>query len=389
MNAPLTAIHATPLWLSQTQTWMHTQALALAPQGVEVHVVCERTQHLDQFPVPHLHSLETCPAWRRAWERALRRLRLRRYSGLLVEMGRRLPAQLVHSHFGNIGWDNLGALRRLGLPHVVTFYGLDVSSFPRHPRWYRRYQRLFAEASLFLCEGPHMARCLVALGCPERKVRVQHLGIDLDKIPFTPRQWQRGEPLRVLIAATFREKKGVPDALEVLGRIKHRVPLEITLIGEATAEPRSQQERRRIMETIARHELGPQIRMLGFQPHRVLHEEATRHHLFLSPSITAADGDTEGGAPVTIIEMAAAGMPVISTTHCDIPEVLAPSRERYLAAEGDVDGLAARLLALLDDWPQLGETLAAQRRYIEAEYDWRRQGERLAAHYRSLVESPA
>ncbi len=48
----------------------------------------------------------------------------------------------------------------------------------------------------------------------------------------------------------------------------------------------------------------------------------SRHHLFLSPSVTAPDGDSEGGAPVSIIEAAATGMPVVSTTHCDIPQAV-------------------------------------------------------------------
>src|SRR5690606_39794503 len=61
---------------------------------------------------------------------------------------------------------------------------------------------------------------------------------------------------------------------------------------------------------------------LGYQPWRALMDAAYRHHVFLSPSITASDGDTEGGAPVGLIEMAATGMPVISSRHADIPEVI-------------------------------------------------------------------
>jgi len=75
--------------------------------------------------------------------------------------------------------------------------------------------------------------------------------------------------------------------------------------------------------------------MLGFQPHAILFEEAYKNHIFLSPSVTALDGDTEGGAPVTIIEMAATGMPIISTKHCDIPEVIKDGVTGFLANERD------------------------------------------------------
>ena len=54
-----------------------------------------------------------------------------------------------------------------------------------------------------------MARRLIDLGYPEDKVKVHHLGVDVEHIEFRPRQWDIGEPLKVLIAASFWEKKGI------------------------------------------------------------------------------------------------------------------------------------------------------------------------------------
>jgi hypothetical protein len=39
------------------------------------------------------------------------------------------------------------------------------------------------------------------------------------------------------------------------------------------------------------------------------------------PASRTAPARSEGGAPKVIIEAQAPGMPVISTTHCDIPNV--------------------------------------------------------------------
>jgi colanic acid/amylovoran biosynthesis glycosyltransferase len=146
-----------------------------------------------------------------------------------------------------------------------------------------------------------MGREIVALGCPQEKIRVHHLGIDLSLIPFQPRVWTRGEPLRVLLSGSFREKKGLPLAIEALGRIRHEVPLEITIFGDATHEERSIREKQRILDAIARNELGAHTTLLGYRPYRDVMDRALRHHLFVSPSVTAEDGDTEGGAPVSLI----------------------------------------------------------------------------------------
>lgn len=126
--------------------------------------------------------------------------------------------------------------------------------------------------------------------------------------------------------------------------------------------------------------------MLDFQSQTALWKEAYRHHIFLSPSRTAADSDTEGGVPVGIIEMAASGMPVISTTHCDIPGVLAPARDTLLAAEGDVSRLVACLRRLIDQperWPIM---LSALRQHVENEFDARLRGAAASRVLRELIK---
>ena len=374
-------IQSTPIWLPQTQTWMYNQAKYL-PDDIESHIVCEKVENLDQFYLPNIHIIP---------EKSL----LNRYgcSGLkgskplsslfwLWRMCRKVKPDIVHSHFGTTGWFDSLVVRSIKAKHVVTFYGLDVNMVPNQdPRWPGRYKSLFKSADLFLCEGPHMAECIEELGCPPDKVKVHHLGVDVDKIPYQPRQWQPGEPLRVLIAAAFREKKGILYALEALGRLQNEVDLEITIIGDATTEPRSLTEKQKILQVIDKYGLQSKIRMLGFQPYSVLMKEAYKHHIFLSPSVTASDGDTEGGAPVSIIEMAASGMPIVSTTHCDIPEVVIDGESGYLAPERDVSALADKLNFLVSNpgiWEQGGRK---GRQHIEKNYNIKKQAHRLEKIY--------
>lgn len=385
MPKKTTVVHFVHRWLGQTETWLYNQVRFLPP-SVESHVVCKGTENLDQFPVPHLHALEHAPRWRQIWDRQLCSLRVRRHLGFLVQQARAHGARVLHSHFGNAGWANLQAARQARLRHVVTFYGYDVGQLPKKDaRWHRRYADLFAQVDRVLCEGPHMGRCLIALGCPEKKLRVHHLGVSTGEIAFQPRAWDGRAPFRVLIAASFREKKGIPDALEALGRIQKEVPLEITVIGDASNAASSQAEKQKILAVIEKHGLQPKVRRLGYQPYTVFFAEAYRHHLFLSPSVTAADGDTEGGAPLGLIEMAATGLPILSTTHCDIPSVVRHEITGYLAPERDPAGLVTGLRWWLDRARQWQPILEAGRRHLEQEYDAGRQGQRLAALYEELI----
>ena len=382
----LTVLHSFPIWLGQTLTWMHTQVAELQRLGVDAHVACEHTKNLDQFGVNNIHCFANESSIKQQWDKGIRKLHIRRHLNYLVDVGEKTSAAIVHSHFGNIGWANLGAVRKLGAKHVVTFYGLDVNKLPtQFPIWRKRYLQLFTEADLFLCEGSHMARCLVELGCPEHKVKVQHLGVDVDLFEFKPRKWQPGEPLKVLIAASFREKKGIPYAIEALGSLRKAIPIELTIIGDTGADAASQQEKAKIIHLLESTGLIANTRLLGYQPHSVMLQEAYAHHVFLQPSVTASDGDTEGGAPVSIIEMLATGMPVVSTAHCDIPEVMGEALHHLLAPERNVEALAVCLKTLVKNPSQWKEWGLAGRHRIEVEYNKVKQAERLLAQYQTLV----
>lgn len=379
-------IHSFPIWLPQTQTWMYNQVRYLT-DDIESHIVCEKTDNLDQFWLPNIHSLsEHASKWRYFWDMGLRKLKLRHHLGFLVEVAKSEGVSVLHSHFGPVGWANLGAAKGAKLKHIVTFYGLDVNYLPVHfPYWRKRYQELFTKVDTILCEGPHMAKCVVNLGCPVDKVKVHHLGVSIEKLTFKPRIWNRDQPLRILIAASFREKKGIPDALEALGQLQNDTPLEITIIGDASHENRSQAEKQKILATIERYKLKSKIRLLGYQPYSVLLEEAYKHHIFLSPSLTGSDGDTEGGLPVAIIELAATGMPIVSTKHADIPELIQNNHSGMLASERDVEGLVQNLRWLIynpDKWHSMTQSC---RKNVENKFDANIQGKKLAEIYKNQL----
>lgn len=384
IDNPLRVIHSSSTWLPLTETWLFNQVKYL-PKEIVSFVVCDRTANLAQFCIPNLASLYDYSKLDYLFEKGMRKFYSEQYRNFLSRQIDLIDAPIVHSHFGDLGWLNLKVVQRKKIKHVVTFYGYDVNMLPvQNQQWLKRYQDLFSYSSLFLCEGPHMAYQLGKLGCPTEKIKVHHLGVELECLPYRPRVLRRGEALRVLIAATFREKKGVPYALEALAQLIPDFPVEITIIGDSTSEKRSALEKQRILDTIQKYKLTSKVQMLGFQSHSVMLREAYRHHIFISPSVTASDGDTEGGAPVSIIEMIASGMPVVSTAHCDIPEVLQYGIEDWLVPERDSAGLANKLRWLLGQIDGWNGFLDVGRKHIENEFQVEAQGQRLADLYQQI-----
>lgn len=383
----LVNVHSAYIWLPQTQTWMYNQIRHL-PADMEPHIVCERTENLDQFGLPNIHSFSDASLYRYVLTKTVRKLHLSGEKDFLARKVSELKAKILHSHFGHIGWEDIGAAKKTKAKHIVSFYGFDVSYLPAvDPVWYERYKDLFRESDCMLCEGSCMAQSLINLGCPKEKIRVQRLGIEVDKIHFQPRAWDPTETLRVLIAASFQEKKGIPYALEALGRLQHEINMTITIIGDANEEERSKVEKKKILDVIKKHHLEPKTRHLSYQPYKVLFDEAYKHHVFLSPSVTALDGDTEGGLPVSLIEMAATGMVVVSSRHCDIPDVVRHGKTGLLAEERDVAGIIADIRYLAENPLQWLPMVTAARRHIEDNYNVKRQAARLAEIYRESTRN--
>ncbi|MET0028881.1 MAG: glycosyltransferase [Candidatus Thiodiazotropha sp.] len=383
MADDLTVIHQCSVWLELTQTWLYNLVRYL-PDGIDNHIVCRRAKNLEYFPSGKVHALKRDDFSTYLLQRAATLVGNKRSNPYLDRKIREYKPAILHSHFGNNGWKALPTCERHNLRHFVSFYGQDVSKLPRqNPAWLKRYNELFeSPLTRFLCEGKFMAQSLVKMGCDPTRIHVHHLGVEITNIPYRPRSWIPGEPLKVLLAASFREKKGLPYALQALARLKEKITVTITIIGDAGKGKANQEEKHKIIEVIKQHNLGSVTRLLGYQPQSVLWREAEQHHLFLSPSVTAADGDSEGGAPVALIEMAASGMPIVSSRHCDIPDVIREGETGWLAEERDVESIVAAIEQWIGNPNGWSEMLDAGRAHVEQNYDAQNQGQKLAQHYR-------
>jgi colanic acid/amylovoran biosynthesis glycosyltransferase len=103
--------------------------------------------------------------------------------------------------------------------------------------------------------------------------------------------------------------------------------------------------------------------------------------------VIAENGDSEGGAPVSIIEASASGMMVVSTLHCDIPEVIEHGISGLLAPEHSPEQLAEHLLTFARNPERWARMAQAGRKRIEMYYDLKQQIASLEDIYRRTLEN--
>jgi len=350
--------HCVSPYLHIAGSWIYAQISRL--KRYRPVVLTQGAQNLEAYPIDALYSAEDLPAAKRLLNRAVRRLG----SGypFYGEPLRREGAALMHAHFGYEGCRCLRAKKSSGLPLLTTFYGADATEYARYPRWREHYQRLFEEGELFLAEGAHMGETLVAIGCPADKVRVWRLGVDVGRIAYHPRNFR--DQVRFLICANFREKKGIPYALRALGQAlaARPFPFSLTLVGDG-------QERPQIEALVDELGIREHVAFRGAIPYAQVLEELSRSDILLQTSVTAKNGDSEGGAPVILLDAQASGMPVVATHHADIPSYVRDGESGFLAPERDVEGLADCILRLVEApaaWEGMGR---AGRQHVEARYN--------------------
>jgi colanic acid/amylovoran biosynthesis glycosyltransferase len=289
---------------------------------------------------------------------------------------------VVHCHFGPNGIlaASLRELECLQGPIVTSFYGYDMSTYLRaHGR--DAYRFLFARGDLFLPLSERFERELIDLGCPADKIMVHRIGVDTRRFRAEKGRRPRQRPVRILTIARLVEKKGVAYAIEAMARLSAAYPeIDYTIIGDGPL-------RGQLENLICSRGLTARVHLLGWRSQEEVGEFLRNSDILLAPSVTAAD-DNQEGTPAVLMEALAQEVPVISTRHGAIPEVVPDALAGFLVRERDAAALADKIALMIkqrQSWPAFG---VAGRKHIETHYDVEKLNDRLVGIYKSLSRAP-
>jgi colanic acid/amylovoran biosynthesis glycosyltransferase len=161
------------------------------------------------------------------------------------------------------------------------------------------------------------------------------------------------------------------------------VQLELHLVGGATAKPGDRETADAVSRLISERGIEDVVRRSGFLEFDRLMELALRSHVFVVPSVTAADGDAEG-TPFVLQQMMATGMPCIATEHSDIPYLFGDART-MLVPERDGAAIAERIQRYWTAPDMLAADGDRLRQQMRDHFDVRLCAERLAQLYDGLL----
>ena len=188
------------------------------------------------------------------------------------------------------------------------------------------------------------------------RIRVVHMGVDLERYRPVERPPRRDGETRVLVVARLVRHKGHAVLLRALARLREEgLVLQLTVAGDG--------EERRALAALAK-DLGidRQVRFLGAVGQDDLPGLYAASDVFCLPTLAEAVG-------VVNMEAMATGLPVVSSRLMGVPELVEDGVSGVLVEPGEPTQLADALRTLAGH-PELRARMGqAGRRKVEAEFD--------------------
>ncbi len=293
------------------------------------------------------------------------------------------PVDILHCHFGSNGiigahLKSLGFCKKL----VVTFHGLDVSKVILRKEKGHIYKNLFDSADLILPISNLWKEALLSAGAPENRTVVHHLGVDVENIRAKIPETNDSSKIRIITTARFTEKKGLPIALMAIAEARKKAP-DLEIQYDVIGSGKNLSDITNLIEELNISEI---VKLHGALPHARVKDFLYDADIFMLPSHTAKDGDQEG-IPVSLMEAMATGLPVLSTLHSGIPELIEHGQTGILVEEKNYHQLADAIIQLAK-FPEVRNEIARNgRETIKQKFNATKQNRRLISMYDDLLST--
>lgn len=318
----------------------------------------------------------------RRWMRRVRNLRHGNFYACagpeqkwLLELGRRYRPDVMICHFGFLALRMLPVARRLDVPIVAHFHGLDVSSLLRD-RWYRwsLYRYLYNFEGVVVV-GSRQQQWMLEQGVAPERVHLIPCGAPTDE--FTPPTDRPEGPPRFVAVSRLVAWKGVDLSIRAFARAAPGLPgASLTIIGDGP-------DRGELETLAARLGLADRVFFRGEQSPTVVRQELERSHVFVQHSLDL-NGWSEGFG-VSLAEAAAMGLPVVASRCGGIMDQVVDGQTGFLVDQRDGDGMANAMQHLGQN-PMLRRRFGeAGRRRVVKEFDTASQVRKLEGVLRRLA----
>jgi N-acetyl-alpha-D-glucosaminyl L-malate synthase BshA len=230
---------------------------------------------------------------------------------------------------------------------ITTLHGTDITIVGQDPSFYpitkfsiEKSDRITA-VSDYLREETYRA-----FGCEGLEIDVIHNFIDPDiynreKYPPLLKKQFGSKPI-LMHVSNFRAVKRVRDVIRIYAEVNRELPSVLVMIGDGPDRPAAEEEARILGVEQSVSFLGKLDQIAPL---------LAAADLFLLPSQSESFG-------LSALEALASGVPVVGSNAGGLPEVIRDGETGILCPVGDIPGMAAAALEILQDrkrWSEMSE----------------------------------
>ncbi len=355
-----------PAFSRLSQTFIYNLACRLREELDDFRVLTLERENAEDRPfdaVDVLQDVTSTPdsAGISIWQRMLGTAQQKRRTKRFIEYLDTTGADVVHAHFGPAAAKIIDACEATRTPLIVSLRGYDASRLLQERKWKKIYAGLFPRChAIAVVTGEMRSRIKPYAG--ETPIVTVHAGKDAREYPYQPPE----APIqRFLSIGRLVEKKGHGDAIRALGHARSLgADVILDIIGDG--------ELRHELETLIREQkLSNCVRLLGRLPHAQVKKMLREADGFVLASRTASNGDKEG-VPNVLKEAQLVGLPVVTTRHAGIPDVVPSPHRPWLAEEGNWRALGKAIYEMSRrDSDALQQISQRARKHVKTEFSHR------------------
>lgn len=339
----------TRLSVSGVTTHVTVADRGLAERGWETLLVHGRVQPDEieiPLPVPGVRSVRVG-----SLARPIRPVADAETAYRLARIMRRYRPDIVHTHHSKAGMLGRSLALLAGTPSVHTFHGhvFDGYFSPRTASLIMTAERQLARrTSRLIALSDALREDLVRRGIADRgRIEVVPLGLDLDRFGGGDRTAARarlgvpGDAFTIVFIGRLVPIKRGDRLVRVFARVAERLPAgRLYVIGDGS-------DRAEMEHQAGALGLADRIEFRGWS--------SDSPGWYAAADVIALSSDSEG-TPLTLIEAAAAGRPVVACGVGGVPDVVTDGVTGFVVPVSDEAAFAERLVQLAGD-PRLASAM--------------------------------
>lgn len=248
--------------------------------------------------------------------------------------------KIVVIEFGTTGAETYNLCVECGIPFIVTFHGYDVWNEKVLEQNAERYKKMFLYAAEVIGVSKGICQKLQELGCAPEKLHYLPAPAAFEQIIYTDHSNKAPVFLSV---GRFAEMKSPHLTILAFNEVLKKIPeAKLIMVGKDGGG-----ELFEACVILARAlKIDTHIEFKGILNHDEVLKEMQNARMLVQHSLTTpVTGDKEG-TPVAVMEAMASGLPIVSTRHSGIAELITHGHNGLLVEEYDYLGMADCMIEL-------------------------------------------